>query len=380
MEPTVRDVMSESGFSVDEGLPLVDARDEMNQHGVRTMPVLDTDGRFKGVLLWRDAEEALSRGPQDSLTVAEICRSGISIGPDESVDAARALLEREHVGTLPVVDASGPVGVISRSQITYFLEWQRQRVALDELRPPHELLTRYSPTAEKFFQTGIAGVTTLRHLGLQPHHHVLDPGCGVGRMAIALTQYLSPEGRYEGFDVFRDCIEWCSQAITPHYPNFRFTHANVASTVHNPDAEVQSKDYAFPYSDGEFDFVFLVSVFTHMLPEGFERYLSEIARVLKTGGRIMATFLLLTDDTLARIEAAKSPQQPLHDFDHYRLANLARPEDTVAYREDHVRPLFERLGLEIIEVTRGDWATKEQPAMGTQDAVVAAKVASSAGP
>jgi CBS domain-containing protein len=380
MEPTVRDVMSESGFSVDEGLPLVDARDEMNQHGVRTMPVLDTDGRFKGVLLWRDAEEALSRGSQESLTVAEVCRSGISIGPDESINAARALLESEQVGTIPVVDATRPVGVVSGSHIKYFLEWQRQRAALDELRPPDELLTRYSRTADEFFQTGIAGVATLRRLGLQPHHHVLDPGCGVGRMAIALTQYLSPEGRYEGFDVFRDCIEWCSQTITPHYGNFRFTYADVASTVHNPDAEVQSKDYTFPYGDGEFDFVFLISVFTHMLPEGFERYLSEIARVLKTGGRVMATFLLLNDDTLGRIEAAKSPQQPLHDLGDYRLANLARPEDTVAYREDHVRPLFDRLGLEIIEVTRGDWATKEHPAMGTQDAVVAVKTASSASP
>ena len=87
-------------------------------------------------------------------------------------------------------------------------------------------------------------------------------------MAIALTQYHSPEGRYEGFDVFRDCIEWCSQTITPHYGNFRFTYADVASTVLNPDAEVQSKDYTFPYGDGEFDFVFLISVFTHMLPEG----------------------------------------------------------------------------------------------------------------
>jgi SAM-dependent methyltransferase len=180
--------------------------------------------------------------------------------------------------------------------------------------------------------------------------------------------------------LFRDCIEWCSQTITPRYPNFRFTHADVAITMHNPDAKVQSKDYTFPYGDGEFDFVFLISVFTHMLPEGFERYLSEIARVLKAGGRVMATFLLLTDDTLGQVEAASSPQQPLHDFGHYRLSNLDLPENTVAYREDHVRPLFDRLGLEIIEVTRGDWATKEHPAKGTQDAVLAVKAASGAGP
>ena len=60
MEPTVRDVMSESGSSVDEGLPLVDARDEMNQHGVRTMPVLDTDGRFRRVCSCGETPKRLS--------------------------------------------------------------------------------------------------------------------------------------------------------------------------------------------------------------------------------------------------------------------------------------------------------------------------------
>jgi hypothetical protein len=46
----------------------------------------------------------------------------------------------------------------------------------------------------------------------------------------------------------------------------------------------------------------------------------------------------------------------------------------VAYRDEHVRELFGRLGFEIGQVTRGDWASHEHPASGRQDAVFAVKV------
>lgn len=37
--------------------------------------------------------------------------------------------------------------------------------------------------------------------GLKPNHRVLDIGCGIGRMAVPLTQFLDPKtGTYEGVD------------------------------------------------------------------------------------------------------------------------------------------------------------------------------------
>jgi hypothetical protein len=67
------------------------------------------------------------------------------------------------------------------------------RAAFEEIRPPDELVRRYEVSADAFFESGRAGLATLKHFGLEPHHHILDPGCGAGRMAIALTQYLTPE-------------------------------------------------------------------------------------------------------------------------------------------------------------------------------------------
>ncbi len=373
MEAKVRDAMSGEHVSVDADHLLADAVEVMKRSGIRSMPVVGTGGAFAGLLVWRDADEALRRGANGRLTVVDVCRRGLSVGLDESLQAAQALLDAERVGRVPVVEGSKPVGVISRSDIRYFLEGQSARAAFVELRPPDELVHRYEDSADIFFETGRSGVATLRHLGLEPHHHILDPGCGAGRLAIALTRYLTPDGGYEGFDLFRDCIEWCAETITPRYPNFGFTHADIFYKLHNDSGKVLAKDYTFPYDDEQFDFVVLISVFTHIRSDGFEQYLSEIARVLKSGGRVYASFFLLNDATFEVIEAAQNPKQPLHDFGRYRVASKDFPENTVAYQEDYVRGLYERLGFEITGVTRGTWASQEHPGLGIQDAVLATK-------
>ena len=373
MEAKVRDAMSAEDVSVDAGHSLADAVEEMKRNGIRSMPVVGNGGEFAGVLVWRDAEEALQRGGNGRLTVADVCRKGLSVGLDESLQAAQAVLDAERVGRIPVVDGSKPVGVISRSHIRTFLEDQSARAAFEELRPPDELVHRYEDSADIFFETGRRGLASLRHLGLEPHHRILDPGCGAGRLAIALTQYLTPDGGYEGFDLFRDCIEWCAETITPRYPNFGFMHADIFYKLANDSGKVLAKDYTFPYDDEQFDFVVLISVFTHIQSDGFEQYLSEIARVLKSGGRVYATFFLLNDATLDVIEATQNPKQPLHDFGRYRVASKDFPENTVAYQENYVRELYERLGLEITAVTRGTWASQEHPGLGFQDAIFATK-------
>src|SRR5215211_609011 len=68
---------------------------------------------------------------------------------------------------------------------------------------------------------------------LEPHDDVLDIGCGVGRIAVGLTEYLT--GRYEGFDISPAAIAWCQENITSRYPNFRFTVADIGNTVYNPE-------------------------------------------------------------------------------------------------------------------------------------------------
>ena len=54
------------------------------------------------------------------------------------------------------------------------------------------------------------GKEFLRHFvelgGLKPSDAVLDVGCGIGRIAIALTAFLGERGSYDGFDIVPDGI------------------------------------------------------------------------------------------------------------------------------------------------------------------------------
>ena len=121
-----------------------------------------------------------------------------------------------------------------------------------------------------------------------------------------MTSSLDSTGRYEGFDIVEEGIAWCSEHISPRYPNFNFVHADIYNARYNPDGRIQSADFVFPYEDESFDFVLATSVFTHMLPGDVEHYLMEIVRVLRPAGRTLITFLLLNDESLRLTEADRS--------------------------------------------------------------------------
>ena len=66
--------------------------------------------------------------------------------------------------------------------------------------------------------------------GLSEQERVLDIGCGIGRMAVPLTQYLDPDsGQYVGIDPASPGIQWCTENIGSVYPNFRFMHLDIAN-------------------------------------------------------------------------------------------------------------------------------------------------------
>lgn len=209
--------------------------------------------------------------------------------------------------------------------------------------------------------------------GLRPTDRVLDVGCGIGRMARALTGYLAAEGRYEGFDIVPEGIEWCRTRITPQHPNFHFQLADVHNTHYNPGGRQAPSAYRFPFAAGSFDFVFLTSVFTHMVREDMEHYASEIARVLAPGGRVLATYFLLTEESRALVSAGRSAFPLPCGDDEVRWSVPGDPAAAIAFDEALVRRVFAERGLvPHAPVQYGSWCGRSQY-VSFQDLVVARK-------
>jgi len=205
---------------------------------------------------------------------------------------------------------------------------------------------------------------------LQPDAVVLDVGCGVGRLALPLTRYLTESGHYHGFDTVGPAIRWCQRHITPTFPNFRFEQADIYHPLYNPAGRCPARDYTFPYPEGVFDLVIVASVFTHLRPEEVNRYLAEVRRVLKPGGRCLATFFLLNADSQARMAAPGSRFHFRQDAGGCWTTNPGKPEAAVAYREEDLREVLDRAGLEVREpIHFGSWCGREQACDG-QDLVL----------
>ena len=141
-----------------------------------------------------------------------------------------------------------------------------------ELLPPDDLQAYVGPSP--YHKVGAEFLGYFTNLcGLHPHEAVLDVGCGSGRLAVPLTRYLNNDARYEGFDLSEAAIDWCRENISTKFPQFRFQVSDVRNDAyaHRDKPRIKAARYTFPYENNSFDFVFLTSVFTHMVRADMER-------------------------------------------------------------------------------------------------------------
>ena len=210
----------------------------------------------------------------------------------------------------------------------------------------------------------------IRYAGLMPHHYVLDVGCGVGRMAVALTGYLDQTARYDGFDVVKQGIHWCQEHVTTSYPNFQFRQVEVINDLYIATGK-KAQHFTFPYESSSYDVTIVISVFTHMIYPEVEHYLTEIHRTLKDKGVLFITLFLLND------VARNKMQQQDFRFDYMSdgcyLMNPDVMSANVAYDEVEIDWLLQKTGFMVRHRFYGTWSGRSESTLDFQDIMVLEK-------
>jgi SAM-dependent methyltransferase len=104
---------------------------------------------------------------------------------------------------------------------------------------------------------------------LERFNAILDFGCGVGRVIRHWKTVHGPE--VYGTDYNPILIEWCRRHLT-----FAQFQCNTLAPK-------------LAYDDGKFDFIYALSVFTHLPEELADAWLKELYRVLRPGGYLYLT-------------------------------------------------------------------------------------------
>ena len=155
----------------------------------------------------------------------------------------------------------------------------RRKTPLSEVPVPPAIL-RFrvieSLSVDKFLRIGAGGAELIRHhasdLGIDfaSTYRVLEFGCGCGR---TIRWFLRDGGNAEfhGVDVDADAVDWCRKHL--HRGHF------LATTPVPP----------LPYPAEHFDFVYCLSVFTHLNESMQDSWLAELRRILKADGVLLLT-------------------------------------------------------------------------------------------
>lgn len=110
----------------------------------------------------------------------------------------------------------------------------------------------------------------LKHCGLKDGMHLVDLGCGSGRLAIRLHQTMNI--RYTGTDIVQTLLDY-AKSKSPDY-EFKLNHA-----------------LTVPVESGSADMISAFSLFTHLLHAETYLYLQDSYRALRSGGRVVFSFL-----------------------------------------------------------------------------------------
>ncbi len=143
--------------------------------------------------------------------------------------------------------------------------------------PPGRLIYLVANTEDVswYLETGALAARSIREilskngLAIEGFARILDFGCGVARVIRQWQDLRGPQ--LFGTDYNPRLIDWCQANLT--YANFN----------------TNSLDQPLDKADGSFDFIYCLSVFTHLSEPLQQFWMDELFRVLSPGGYLLIT-------------------------------------------------------------------------------------------
>jgi SAM-dependent methyltransferase len=198
---------------------------------------------------------------------------------------------------------------------------------------------------------------------LRPGDSILDVGCGCGRIATALTQYIDRESCYVGIDIVPGLIDFARSFITPRYPSFKFLLLNESNQTYDSwrrqEGEMGIATLAEAVSAQSIDLAISVSLFTHLDFAPALAMLTSIHRVLKDDSRVFMTVFVLDRAAQGEIDAGRAVFSFKHRTPTGKIYAERSDDPTfaVAYDDGLLDELIGSAGFKLERRVRGYWST-----------------------
>ena len=163
-------------------------------------------------------------------------------------------------------------------------------------------------------ETGNIQMALLRQAGLQPHHRLLDIGCGSLRLGCKAVPWLNP-GNYWGTDLSADLMQ-------------RGYDLELADKDRLPISQlVQDGDFSFPAIPDTIDYAIAFGVFTHLPAPVLAMALTNARRCFPTLRGLLITVFLAPEGAGATRQpdgVVTHPDRPPYHFAEMAVTQMAR--------------------------------------------------------
>jgi acetoin utilization protein AcuB len=134
----VREVMTPAPVTIAPEAPLAAALAAMRQHEIRHLPVVDSDGRFVGIVTDRDLRQAsfarfrsLTEVSRDVMVQDVMTCGVVTIDPRATVARAATIMFERRIGSLPVVENGQLVGILTERDLLKLLMRESPKLEAD---------------------------------------------------------------------------------------------------------------------------------------------------------------------------------------------------------------------------------------------------------